>query len=333
MRKILLFLILFVCSVQVMKAQDADNPYVHCLVLDKTKSMTGSGGTNIWSDVQNYCYEWIDGIPESSTVLFFTFDQKLTGPQKFVINSDSDKKKFKAAVKNVNVDGQRTWISSNLNEVVKHIHDNYPKSKYNCRIYLVTDGKEEQPEANFAGVLRNYGSWRGDYDYLYYVDLRDMAPQETKNEIEKTPGADYGKGFPKFLTISPLFKDIYLTLGKKSFEQHFIVPNENLFSDMPFDVKIGSVKAIGGNTTPNVSITPSRNITKSSMKKMEDGKFKMTFNVDFANSTPCECDIVLKLEGRNQGDKIINFEPREFTIKVRKKKAPKVTVKKGIGWH
>ena len=335
MRKVLfLVLSLTFCTIQVLKAQDANNPYVHCIVLDKTMSMTGHGGTDIWSDVQNYCYEWIDGIPQSSTVLFFTFDQDLYGPQKFVIESNNDKGKFKDAVKNVKVDGQKTWISSSLDEAIKHIHNNYPKTKYNSRIYLITDGKEEQPHADFAGVLRNYGSWRGDFDYLYYVDLRNLAPDQTRQAIANTEGADLGTGFAKFMTISPMLHKVNCILGgAKAFEQHFLVSNEALFSSMSFDVKIDSIKKIGeGDVVPNVTLTPSRNITKQMAEKMEDGKFKVKFTVNFINESSCECDIYVGLAGRNQSDKVINFEPAGFVIQVRNKPVPKVKVKNG-GWN
>ena len=103
MKKVFVLLIALLTGfpLQFVKAQDANNPYVHCVILDKTMSMTGHGGTNIWADVQNYCYEWIDGVPQPSTVLLFTFDRKLYGPQKFEIKSDSDKVNVKDAVKNI----------------------------------------------------------------------------------------------------------------------------------------------------------------------------------------------------------------------------------------
>lgn len=332
-RFLLLFFILTVCTIEVLKAQDANNPYVHCIVLDKTMSMTGHGGTDIWADVQNYCYEWIDGIPHSSTVLFFTFDQKLYGPQKFVIESDNDIEKIKNFVRDIKVDGQKTWISSSLGEAIKHIRDNYPKNSYNSRIYLITDGKEEQPQADFAGVLRNYGSWRGDFDYLYYVDLRNLASDEIKKAIANTDGADLGTGFAKFMTISPMLHKVNCILGSaRSFEQHFLVSSEAIFSSMSFDVKIDSVKKIGeGSAVPNVTLTPSRNITKQMAKKMEDGKYKVAFTVNFVNESSCECDIYVGLAGRNQSDKVINFEPAGFVVQVRNKPVPKVKVKNG-GW-
>lgn len=333
MKKNLILLCMFVCSIQ-MNAQDANNPYVHCIVLDKTMSMTGHGGTDIWADVQNYCYEWINGIPLSSTVLFFTFDQKLYGPQKFVVESENDKAKIKDAVKTIKVDGQRTWISSSLDEAIKYLHTNYPKSQYNSRIYLITDGKEEQQEADFAKVLRNYEGWRGDFDYLYYVDLRDLAPDPTRQAIDSTDGAGLGTGFTKFMTISPMIKEVNCVLGgSKTFEQHFLVSNETLFSGMSFDVKVDSVKKRGEESVePNVILTPSRNITRASTQKMEEGKYKMSFSVDFCNESACECDIYVSLAGRNQGDKVINFEPGGFIIKVTNKRSSIVITPKG-GWH
>ena len=335
MKKVLFLLLLTVCSIPVLNAENANNPYVHCLVLDKTMSMTGHGGTNIWADVQNYCYEWIDGIPESSTVLFYTFDKDLHGPQKFVINSNDDKQKIKDVIENIKVDGTRTYISSNLEKVVSQIKNDYPKSEYNKRIYLLTDGIEEDPVADFAKVLQNYGSWRGDFDYLYYVDLRDLASDATKKVIEETQGAELGTGFAKFLTISPIFQKVNCRIGGTcSFEQRFLVSNDALLSSMSFDLKIDSVKTIGGvNIAPNIEIKPSRNIAKQQMTKMEEDKYKVLFSIVFNNDSSCECDIYVGLSGRNQGNKIINFEPAGFTIQVRNKPAPKVKVKNGGGWH
>lgn len=337
MRKIvLLFFGLLISSSHVLKAEDANNPYVHCIILDKTMSMTGHGGTNIWADVQSYCYEWIDGIPQSSTVLFYTFDKDLHGPQKFVITSDADKQKVKDAVRNIKVDGQQTWISSNLNKVIQQVKDNYPKSDFNKRIYLITDGIEEQPEADLASVLQKYGSWRGDFDYLYYVDLRDLAPAETKKIIDDTEGAGRGTGFAKFLTISPVIKKINCRLGQtNSFEQHFLLSNDALLSNMSFDLKVDSIKRVSGEKVePNVTITPSSNINSQKLKKMEEGKYKVSFSVNFINDSSCECDIYVGLAGHDQGNKIINFEPAGFVIQARNKPTPKVRTKnEGVGWH
>ncbi len=327
----LLTALLLGATFQIVKAQDANHPYVHCVILDKTMSMTGHGGTNIWADVQNYCYEWIDGVRQPATVLLFTFDKDLYGPQKFAIETEDDKRKFKDAVKNIVVDGRFTYISSNIGKAIDHVYANYPKSANNHRIYLITDGIEEETGSDLAGVLNRYCGKRGDYDYLYYVDLRDMAPQSTKDLIKMTDGADIGKGFVKFMTISPVLPTVNYVLGaSNSFDQQFVVMDEDLFLGMSFDVKIDSVVKIGmEGVEPNVNLNPSMNINGNKMERIEEGKYKISFMLDFINNSECECDVYVGLAGRNQGDKILNFEPTNFRIQVRNQAKPSVKIIKG----
>lgn len=327
----IILLVLAVFAIQQLNAQKANNPYVHCVVLDKTLSMTGHGGSDIWAEVQNYCYEWIDGIQQPAMVLLFTFDKDLYGPQKFAIETEVDKGKFKDAVKNIVVDGRFTYISSNIGKAIDHVYANYPKSTNNHRIYLITDGIEEETGSDLAGVLNRYCGKRGDYDYLYYVDLRDMAPQSTKDLISDTEGADIGKGFVKFLTISPVLQTVNYVLGaSNSFDQQFVVMDEDLFSGMSFDAKIDSVVKIGvEGVEPNVNLNPSMNINGNKMERIEEGKYKISFTLDFINNSKCECDVYVGLVGRNQGDKILNFEPTNFRIQVRNQAKPSVKIKKG----
>lgn len=332
-KKRILFLIALciVClSGQVLTAQDATNPYVHCVILDKTMSMTGHGGTDIWNDVQNYCYGWIDGVPEPSTVLLFTFDRSLYGPQKFEINSANDKSKVKEAVQNVNVDGRFTYISSNLGKAIDYVYENYPKTSYNNRFYLITDGIEEELGSNFAAVMQKYSGKRGDYDYLFYVDLRDLATEEIREAIKNTDGTGIGTGFAKSLTISPVFETVGYTIGEsKLIVQQFVVSDEELFSNMSFTVKVDSiVKKEADDDIFNIVLTPSVNVAKNNMKKIEEGKYELSFGVDILNGSLCKCDIYVSLSCRSQGDLIIDFEPRVFCIKARHKSGGKVMVKK-----
>lgn len=334
MKKTLLLLwALMVYAIQGVKAQDPNNPFVHCIVLDKTLSMTGHGGNDIWAEVQEYCYELIDGFSESSTVLLFTFDEDVYGPQVFELNSDSDKEKAKEAVKNIRVDGRHTWITSSLDKAMKKVYDSYPKSQYNCWIYMITDGVEEQAEADFSRVLRYYDDKRGDFDYLYYVDLNGLAPETFIGPLDENPYAGYGVGFAKFLSIMPLISRVNCVLGSSlAFEQHFLVSNEELFTEMSFDLKVDTVIKVGeANVVPNVSISPSRNICMGNTQKMEDGKYKIKFNTNFLNNSTCECDVYVSLTCRKQRDKVLCFQPRNFIIQVRNKTAPKVIVKNG-GW-
>lgn len=323
MKKVIILLVAMLvgASFQLVKAQDANNPYVHCVILDKTMSMTGHGGTNIWADVQNYCYEWVEGVSQPSTVLFFTFDKNLYGPQIFEIKSDSDKEKFKDAVRNIKVDGKFTYISSNLGKAIDHVYQNYPKASYNNRFYLITDGIEEELGSDFAGVMKKYSGKRGDYDYLFYVDLRDLATEEIRYLVDETDGSIIGPGFPKLLTVSPMFSNVRFKIGQSKFiEQKFIVSNEEMISGISFSVKVDSVVMKDAQEDiVNVDLTPSLNIGESDLKRIEAGKYKVDFTPSFDGEElpQCECDIYVSLSGRSQEDKIIVFEPNVFCIKVK----------------
>lgn len=339
---ILLAIILAVASFQILEAQNVNKPkpFVHCLVLDKTLSMTGHGGTDIWADVQDYCCDWVDGIPQSSTILFFTYDKDLFGPQRFVINSESDRQKAKDAIRGVVVDGRHTWISSNLNKAVDYVYENFPKSNYNNMIYLITDGIEEQPESDFAGVLSKYDSRRGDYDHLYYVDLRDMASEATKEIIDNNPNVTITPGFTKFVTVRPDLPGLSYFIGKsKKLEQTLIVSSGEVAPGQTFSIVRDSVVRVDGQQgIVNVNISPSMNISFENLTKTEEGKYSIVLDVDFLNNSECECDIFVSLKGSTQAENVLTFEPSVFCIQARKAAPPTISLKKDksgqpMGWH
>lgn len=322
-------------SVNVM-AQNTDGPYVHCLLLDKTKSMIGANGAkNIWNDVQSYCVDWVDGVPKESIVLLFTFDKDIEGPKVFHINSESDRQQVKAAIKKIQVDGKFTWIASNLDKVVKYVYSNFPN--YIKQIYLITDGKEEQPGSDFKSVLNNYSNERGDYDYLYYVDINDGADETTRKHIDETEGAGIGKGFAKAISARPEFKELNFVLGQtKTLEQRFIVKDQDYIPDLLFNLQVVDVKSVdNGKKIPNISLTPSIEIKLEKLIKVDNGKYKLNLDLSFLNNSECECDVVVKLEGVRVDDNILTFAPSSFRIIVRKMPPPPPAPKpivKSQGW-
>lgn len=303
-------------------AQKADDPFVHCLILDKTLSMKGHGGKDIWNDVQSYCVEWVDGVSTSSTILFFTYDKELFGPQVFEIKSEADKQKVKDAINKVKVDGRFTWIATNLDKVIKYAYSNY--QNHNKRFYLITDGKEEQPESSFRDVLKNYSGERGDYDHLYYVDLNDSADQNTREALAETEGADIGKGFAKFVTARPEFSELNYVIGQtKTLEQRFIITNGEVLPELSFNLQIEKVNSVGGSgKTPNISINPSMEIVLAKLTKVEGGKYRLTFDLSFLNNSECECDIYVKLVGVKHDDYELAFSPSSFCIKAKNMPPP-----------
>lgn len=308
-----------------------DKHHVHCLLLDKTLSMTGSGGgENIWPDVQEYCYTWADGIKAPCTIVFFTYARSLNGPQIFEIKSESDKVKIKNAVKNVKIDGRHTWIASNLSKTWDYLCEKYPESVK--RIYLITDGKEEEMNSSIRTVVEKYAATRGDYDYLYYVDLNDFASQETKEIFEQTEGADHGKGFHKFYTVTPSYSEIDYVIGKsKVLRQRFIVEGDDI-STCSFAAKIKSASSVGKNSkNPNVSIKQPTTVHFKDLAKDGD-TYIYDFNIEFDNDTKHPCDIIIKLEGHASDNADLIFSPAEFKIEVRDKVKERVILKNN-GWQ
>ncbi len=329
MKKLVLFLVSVLGISAAHPVFSQDNQRVHCILLDKTKSMTGSGGgKNIWADVQNYCYTWIDGIKVPSTIVFFTYAMDLNGPQIFEIRSEDDKYKVKEAVKNVNIDGRHTWIASNLGRAWEYLQKNYPN--HDKKVYLITDGIEEEMNSSLDDVVKKYSATRGDYDYLYYVDLNDLAPAEVKEVFDTSEGTGYGKGFLKFYEASPVFQRIGYVLGKtQSLEQYFLVEDKD-FSNMKFKVIVDSIAVIGeGINVPNVSVTPGTVSFKDLSR--EGDKYKYDFNIVFHNNSECPCDIFVKLEGVSSDDSDLKFVPSGFCLNVRNKEKMTVALPKG-GW-
>lgn len=330
--KNLFFVLVFILGLSIVQpASGQDNHLVNCILLDKTLSMTGSGGgQNIWPDVQDYCYSWADGIKVPSTIVFFTYAKDLSDPQIFEIKSDADKGKVKNAIKNVNINGRHTWIASNLTGAWNYLCKNYPESIK--RVYLITDGKEEEMGSSIGDVIDKYDATRGDYDYMYYVDLNNCANAETEKAFEGSVGAQIVKEFPKFYTLKPSFKEIGYTIGKsKVLEQRLEVENGDV-SDFSFKASIESVTNVDKNDNkPNVTISPETVHFKDLTK--DGGAYKYNFNINFHNKSECPCDISIKLEGKASKGNSLNFVPGNFIVKVKNKKNPIVDVKdNNVGW-
>ena len=302
------------------QGQVEDNSYVHCVLLDNTLSMTGSGGgQNIWADVQEYCYSWADGIKVPSTVVFFTYAKELSNPQIIKIESDSDKEKVKDAVKNVVINGRHTWIASNLAKAWDYLCKNYPTQVKT--IYLITDGKEEEIGSSMESVVKDYSAKRGDYDHLYYVDLNGSADPD----VFKGEGVSYGKGFCEFAKVSPEFKTIRYVKGSSEPVKQFFDADGKDLSDFSFGVKVASVSESG----INVRIIPDKVFFKD-LKKSGDS-YECDFSLEVYGDTDSEYNVVVDLAGSSDGTKQLVIEPSSFTISVEKKKA--IVYVDGNGWE
>jgi hypothetical protein len=324
MKKLFFILVLVVLGLSVaqpLSAQESEQEYVQCILLDNTLSMVGSGGgQNIWADVQEYCYSWVDGLMVPSTVVFFTYAKALSEPQVIKIESDSDKKKVKDAVKNVVINGRHTWIASNLGKAWDYLCENYPTQTKS--IYLITDGKEEEIGSSMASVVNKYSAQRGDYDHLYYVDLNGSAD----SEIFKGDGVSYGQGFCEFAKVSPEFKTIKYVKGVNEIVTQFFDADGKDLSEYYFEAKVTSVSERG----VNVHVVPDKVWFKDLEKK--GNSYVCDFSLEVYGDAGSEYDVVVDLAGSSDGAKQLVIEPSSFTISVEKRKQAKVDVD-GSGWE
>ena len=332
MKKALLFIMLAAFSCQFLEAQDANKPFMHCLMLDKTLSMIGQDKDreNIWPEVQDYCYNWVDGIAQSTTLVMFTYDKDLSKPEVFVINTDADRQKAKDYIKSIKIDGKFTYISRNLRQVFEYVQKNYPS--YNKRIYLLTDGKEEEQGSNINGVLKLFdGSRSSDYNHLYYVDIKDKASKDLIDAIENNDGVTRVTGLTQVVTLHPSYSTVKYTIGNSSFTQKFDISSSNQdVSGLVFDIMIDSVMNTQGQQdgSINVVISPNKNISFNQITDSSE-KYSIDLTVGFDNNSQAECDIYVSLKGHKHEDqtKELTFEPGGFCIQARNQAKPVVRVK------
>ena len=324
------FLLTLLCFAQVLKAQEESKPFVHCIVLDKTYSMIGKDGTtqgttNIWADVQDYCCGLVDGFLPPSTVLLYTFDSKLYGPDVFVIEREADKTAVKNKVRSVKVDGHNTYSASNLEKVIEYVYENYPDN--NKRIYLLTDGIEEQKECTIEEVIKAYSDRVERYDHLFYVDLRDQLSQSNKPCAEQyrkgfgdNPYSGIYKGYPSIVDMSPLFtiipheiEEIERQENKFTVTQVLEVRNGVMKSGFSFEASIldESVK------DANLLISPSKLFIDST--EVVSGRYRINFVIEKVDNIGLsDCTIPVQLKGCD-GEKTLIIEPSSFVIELRKK--------------
>lgn len=330
---LLLFFVLALSFSQTLKAQDANNPYVYCIVLDKTLSMVGidgtkQGTTNIWEDVQNYCCGMIDGFAPSSIVLFYTFDKELFGPDVFEIRGEAEKTAIKEKVLSVKVDGKYTWIAPNLDKVIKDVYQRYHPD-YNIMIYLLTDGIEEKQPCDIQNVISDYEGYKGDYRHLYYVDLRGLlrnsktpTANEYKKAFEEGEHADIVVGYPKIVNMSSLFKTISYEIkdsgenqNKFTITQYFQVTRGELTDDFSFEVSIPDEAVKDANFDIHPSKLSVRNMTPVQNEK---GRYSVDFEIEQVNNvTLLDCQIPIQMKGCT-GENTLTIDPSSFIVRFNK---------------
>lgn len=305
-----------------------DDSYISVLIIDKTGSMLGKGdgrGEEIWHDVQSYLFDYVTGIKLNTQVVFYEFDRNLYGPKVFSVVNESIKNDIRQYIENITPDGQSTAIYDALNKALAYLKKHYSNDKK--LIYLITDGRDNSSGISFQRIITEFSATRGEFDHLYYIDLRDRAADNVRRESNTNPHFTLTKEFTKIISFRPVFDVIPFMLdGKTEFTQQFYVDGGVL----PEGFKFNSDFQIPEGIVINIDIRPTRNITVDNLKRIEEGHFELVYTAELlAGKVDKTTEIPIFLEAINVPGYIFTFIPNSFILQLQQKTARVIATQGG----
>lgn len=322
-------MVFFIILVSMPLYANASDTYISVLIVDKTGSMVGKGdgnGESIWNDVQGYLLNYVDGIQLNTQVVFYEFDRDLYGPEVFFVDKESVKNDIREYIKGMDPNGQNTAIYDALNKALNYMDRNYRNNKK--LMYLITDGKDNASGMSFSRIMTEFNATRGEFDHLYYIDLRDRAADNVRREAKTNPHFTLTKKFTKVLTLRPLFETIPVLFdgNDATFTQRFYVDGGILPDSFTFNSNF----LIPEDLVANIDITPSRNINIEQLNKIEEGRYEMKYSTELlAGSLRDTTVIPIMLEAPDMPGYVFTFIPEIFNLQLQEKRARVIAVKGG----
>ncbi len=303
--------------------------FTSVLIIDKTGSMMGRGdgyGDTIWFEVQEYLLDYVKGIQLNTKVIIYEFDRHLYGPTVFHVTNETVRDDIKNLITNIVPDGQSTAIYDALSKALHYLEENYKDNRK--LIYLITDGRDNASSIPFSDMILEFSAKRGEYDHLYYIDLRDRASDDVKREATTNPNLTLTREFTKTLTLRPVFMTIPVVLdGETQFAQRFYVDGGVL----PEGLKFHSRFEIPTGQMLNIDIIPSHNISLNQLRRIEEGRFELSYTIELlAGNVDQVIEVPIKLEPINIPGYVFTFIPQNFILQLNEKRA-RVTAPAG-GW-
>ena len=261
-------------------AQVTDDTFIYSLIIDKTGSMMGRGdgmGDTIWFETQDYLMEFADMINLNTKVIIYTFHGTVDPPVSFYLQNESVKQEMKSFIRNIVPDGRNTAIYDALDKSLSDLEENYPDNPK--LIYMITDGEDNASELKFEDIITKFSAQRGEFDHLYYIDLRNRATREDQEKIEDDEHIHLLPGFNRLVEIRPWFNPIPVALEteeKTEIIQDFEIRGFDLPDDFMFDCRLEVSPALN----INLDLLPSINIDGSRLEKVEEGRYRMRFEME-----------------------------------------------------
>lgn len=263
-----------------LQAQD-DDTFIYSLILDKTGSMMGRGdglGDTIWFEVQNYLMGFIDMIDYNTMVIVYPFHGSVDPPSTFFINSTGAKQELRNYIRNITPNGQNTAIYKALDDALNDLNENYPNNPK--LIYLITDGHDNASPTSysFSDNLNRFSAIRGEFDHLYYIDLRRRAQPHDIEIANRDRHTHILPGFTRPIEIRAWHNPIPVGIedGRATFIQDFEIRGFELPDDFIFNCRLETDPA----NNINIGLLPSLNISKSQLEQIEEGRYRMRFELE-----------------------------------------------------
>jgi hypothetical protein len=198
--KILLLLMvgfMLVCKPESSKADDVDpilDPKVNndiILVLDTSYSMVGKPGKDIFDQVKNSIYWFIDNrVKDGDRIYFMTFDQDTKAYPEVIVDTKNDRDIIKKFISVIEAKGQWTYTFKMLNNVfaladklTQESEEGKSKSKRKVAIFIMSDGLDDPPPANLRDKIKlsdvtDKYQGRGDDWWIYISSFQDLQKSQ-----------------------------------------------------------------------------------------------------------------------------------------------------------
>jgi len=174
------------------------------LVLDTSYSMIGKPGRDIFDQVKNSIYWFIDNrVKDGDRIFFMTFDQDVKVYPEFIVDSKNDRDIVKKFISVIEAKGQWTYTL----RMLAHVFDladrltqeaAESKAKRKVAIFIMSDGLDDPPPANvrdrfkLSDVTDKYQG-RGDDWWIYISNFQDLRSSKQLSDSYERFKRELGK--------------------------------------------------------------------------------------------------------------------------------------------
>ena len=203
---------MLVCKPESSKADNADpimDPKTNndiILVLDTSMSMVGHPGRDIFEQVKNSIYWFIDNrVKDGDRIYFMTFDQDVRMYPEILIDDQNDRDIVKKYISIVEAKGQWTYTLKMLNNVfaladklTQENSESKAKSNRKVAIFIMSDGLDDPPPARLRDKIQlkdvtDKYQGRGDDWWIYISSFQDLQKSKKLSDSYENFKKELGK--------------------------------------------------------------------------------------------------------------------------------------------